>query len=344
VATYRVGIVGCSGIAAAGARAAEEFPVRQRMPQSHASAYAIFPEIEVVAVCDLVAERAAQFAQAWKGRWPTIAQYTDYTDLLARHGLDILSVVTSDDRHADIVVAAAESGVRAVFCEKPLATTLEDADRMIAACEGAGVVLSVDHTRRWYPIYHQARGLVRSGAIGALAQITGVLGGPRAMLFRNGTHLIDALHFFAESSPRWVWAVNDPEYADYHAYSGDGGRTAELEPGLVGFVEFENGVRAIYNGTKHSPSGFRVELVGKQGRLVVEDFGAWLHRSSTERRFIPPEGYVREKFAGGVEELLRLLQEGGEPVSSGREARKTVAVMLAFLESQRRGNVPVETR
>ena len=58
--------------------------------------------------------------------------------MLARERLDIIGVVTSDHRHADIVVDAATSGVKGVMCEKPLATSLEDADRMIRACAERG--------------------------------------------------------------------------------------------------------------------------------------------------------------------------------------------------------------
>lgn len=312
------------------------------MPESHASAYALFDDIEIVAVCDLVEATTNRFLRDWSGRWRGIRAYSDYRVLLESHRLDILSVATSDDRHADIVVEAAERGVRAIFCEKPLATTLEDADRMIDACERAGTILSVDHTRRWSALYHTVRERVRDGAVGELRQIVGVLGGPRAMLFRNGTHLVDLLNFFAESEPSWVWAVNDAEYDDYVTYRGDGGRTAELEPGVFGFVGYENGVRGVYNGTKHQPADFGVDLLGAQGRLVARDTGATLHRTATTSELLPQEEYVRHKWAGAVEELLRLLREGGAPVSSGREARKAVAVMLGFLESHRRGNVRVD--
>lgn len=338
----RVGIVGCSGIASSPVSAPESRPFRQRMPESHASAYALFDEIEVVAVCDLVEATTNRFLNDWSGRWSGIRAYTDYRALLDAHELDILSVVTSDHRHADIVVDAAERGVRSVFCEKPLATTLEDADRMIAACDAAGTVLSVDHTRRWSATYHMARERARDGAVGELRQIVGVLGGPRAMLFRNGTHLVDLLNFFAESSPDWVWAVNDAEYDDYDAYRGDGGRTAELEPGVFGFVGYANGVRAVYNGTKHQPADFGADLLGAKGKLVVRDASATLYRSATSLEHLPQEEYVRHKWAGAVEELLRLLRDGGEPVSSGREARKAVAITLGFLESHRRGNVRVD--
>ena len=111
--------------------------------------------------------------------------------MLKKENLDILSVVTSDNRHTDIVVDAANVGIKGIVCEKPLATTVDDCNRMIAACETNGVPISIDHTRRWWPAYHRARKAIREGAIGGVRRIVAHMGGPRAMLFRNGTHLID---------------------------------------------------------------------------------------------------------------------------------------------------------
>ena len=196
MATYRVGIVGCTGIASAPARELSHPIFGAAAPHSHAAGYNCVPATEVVAVCDLLPERTQEFVSKWQHRWLGITQYQDYREMLARENLDIVSVVTSDHRHADITVDAAAAGARAIFCEKPLATTLADADRMIAAIEKHGVHLSVDHSRRWQPQWYEARAAIRNGAIGKVRTVVGKIGGARAMLFRNGTHLTDAVCFF----------------------------------------------------------------------------------------------------------------------------------------------------
>ena len=171
MAVYRAGIVGLTGIAASPAGKAPDGVLGELHGGSHAAAYSQIPGARVVGACDLVPALTEQFRERWGATWPEARTYTDYRQLLSEGNLDILSVVTSDHRHAQIVVDAAEAGVKGIYCEKPIATTLADADRMIAACEANGVVLSVDHTRRWRPIWHQARSLIRSGEVGALRRI-----------------------------------------------------------------------------------------------------------------------------------------------------------------------------
>src|SRR5436190_22969979 len=196
----------------------------RQMPHSHVAAYAASPRASVVAVCDLVPALLDRFRETWGATFPEARTYTDYCDMLAKEEIDLLSVVTSDHRHAQLVVDGVEAGVKGVFCEKPIATTLADADRMIAACRGRNVPLLIDHTTRWFPQYAQARELLRSGSIGRVRRVmvTGV--GPRAMLFRNTTHVVDMLCYLVESDPAWLAAELDDERRDYPPrYAGDGG-------------------------------------------------------------------------------------------------------------------------
>jgi predicted dehydrogenase len=141
--TFRVGIVGLTGIAAATASAGPSGVFASQMPHSHAAGYAATPRTQVVAVCDLVPDLCQAFRTCWASVWGEIAVYADHREMLERERLDILSVVTSDDRHADIVVDAVHGGVRGIFCEKPIATSLADADCMIAAVERARVPMIV---------------------------------------------------------------------------------------------------------------------------------------------------------------------------------------------------------
>ncbi|MEM3028378.1 MAG: Gfo/Idh/MocA family oxidoreductase [Candidatus Bathyarchaeia archaeon] len=344
--TYRVGIVGLTGIASAAPSIPEKTILRSPMPTSHASAYAVLPQTRVVAVCDLVPERREEFVRRWGHVWSPIATYADYREMLAKESLDILSVVTSDHRHADIVVEAAEAGVRGIFCEKPIATSLEDADRMIEAVERKKAILSVDHTRRWNPIYHKAKELVRLGAIGRLRLIVGNLGGPRAMLFRNGTHLIDTICFFAEADPEWVMAELDEGYEDYWEYRGDGGHDPTTEPGALAYIHFKNGVRAFYNGTRPSVPDFSLELMGSEGRIHVDDAGLELYTLDSKsgglvHRTVRLEAYMKSGIVAAIEELIELMEKGGYGISDGREARKALEIIIAMLESQRRGNSKV---
>ena len=215
--TYRVGIVGLSGIAA-GSPGSDDGPLRDEIMVGHTACLAQTPGVDVVGVCDLSSEMLDKFAATWGDRWPNATPYTDHREMVDTEGLDILTVATGDDKHADIAVYGANNGVGGVFVEKPLATTMEDANRMIAAFEANGVASSVGHTRRWRPLYHRARSVIRDGAIGPLRNIVATHGGRRAMTFRNGTHVIDGICFFADSEPAQVFAKLEEGFDHWDRY------------------------------------------------------------------------------------------------------------------------------
>ena len=346
MATYRAAIIGLTGIGAEPARPAALPSLGELMAHSHVGAYAAVPATEVVAVCDLLPERIAEFRQSWGDTFPRARGYADYREMLAGERIDLLSVVTPDHRHAQIVVDAVEAGVRGVFCEKPIATTLADADRMIAACAARGVPLLIDHTRRWYPEYVAARDLLRAGAIGPLRRIVATLGGPRAMLFRNGTHLIDMVCYFAESEPVSVAGQLDDEMADYGPhYAGDGGRDPATDPGGSASVRFANGVRAFVNASKGTVPNFEFDLVGERGRLRIGTHVAELWRLDEEGRAsltaLPRPRTTRAYLVAAVEELAALVERGGQP-ATGADGRRVLSILLALLQSSAAGGRPVD--
>ena len=349
--TYRVGIVGLSGITARRPVDAPP-PFRNTMSMSHAGALAYMPNMEVAGYCDLVRDLIADFGRTWADVWPGATGYTDYRRMLAEERLDILAVATSDNRHADIAVAGAEAGVRGLFVEKPLATSLEDADRIIAACEANGAALTTDHTWRWDPLYHRVRDAVHAGDIGTLSTIVATLTGPRAMLFRNGTHTIDGICFFAESEPTRVFGRLEDGFDHWDRYRGDGGHLPENEPFANGYVEFANGVRAHYCSDKRGVSDSSYVLYGEKGRIVLTPWGGHQDRTAellttdasgeTVRRTLVPGQYLVRNLMAAYEELVGLMENGGDGTSSGREARKTVQIMVGFLESHRQGSRLIE--
>jgi predicted dehydrogenase len=342
--TYRAAIVGLSWIGAGPAEPASHPVLGTATPYSHASALAATPGVEVVAGCDINPAACEAFRDRWRDRWPEVRTYADFREMLARERLDLLSVVTPDHLHRDIVVAAAEGGVRAIFCDKPLATSLADADDMIAAVRERGVVMTVNHTRRWQPQYVAAREQVRAGGIGRLAQIVAHYGGPRAMLFRNHSHLLDLLCYFAEADPAWVVAELEPGFEDYGtAYRGDGGRDPATEPGVNAYVAFGNGVRAFLSGMKHASPELYLDLVGADGRLHVDDSAAVRIQSreeGTTHHLLAPRA-ARAGMQAAVADLIDALETDAPTQSPPEEARKTVALIEAILVSQTRGNVPV---
>ena len=343
--TYRTAIIGLSWIATDPPPAAADPVLGTSIPYSHAAALAAVPNIDVVAGCDIVPALRDEFLERWSCRWPTAKVYDDYRELLAAERPEIVSIVTPDFLHADPVIAAIEAGARGIFCDKPLATTLEDADRIVAAARRAGVVMNINYTRRWIPHYVEARAQVRAGRIGKLSQIILETGGERAMLFRNHSHLIDLMCYYAESEPDWVFAELEAGFESYGTvYRGDGGKTTGSEPAANYYVAFENGVRAYLTGMKDTPADTIITLRGDKGRLVVDEVGVRLEamEGGALRR---TEHVLPAWTVAGMEAAVRDLLVGletGRPVASPPEdARQSAAITQAILESQSRGSVPV---
>jgi predicted dehydrogenase len=342
VKTYRCAIIGLTWIASA--------PItptlsggRQALPYSHASALAMLPNATVVAVCDIVPAAAERFVGQWGETWPGVKTYTDYQEMLANEEIDILSVCTPDDRHADIVIAAAERGIPAILCEKPLATTLADADRMIAAIERHGTVVAVEHTRRWDPFFHRAKELIDAGTIGEVRTIVGTMHGDRAMLFRNGTHIVDLMCYYAGSPPTQVFAKLEEGFEGFTHYRGDGGHDPDSEPGASAFIQFANGARGFFNGTKGTFANTEWDIVGSTGRIrisgtVAELFTTEQGTGEQVGKPFPAAMVMKGGIQGAFEELIAVLECGGETRSSPRAARQTVELLIAMLASQQQGN------
>src|SRR5262249_55594543 len=100
---------------------------------------AAMPEIEVVAGCDIVPAASDRFVAQWGNRWPRVRVYDDYQTMLERERPDIVSVIIPDHLHTAPVLAAIEFGARGILCEKPLATSVDEADQMVEAVARSGV-------------------------------------------------------------------------------------------------------------------------------------------------------------------------------------------------------------
>ena len=329
----RVGVIGC-GVGA-----------------SHGFAYARSPEYALVAICDIQPASFARFYERAGVQPGTVSEHTDFRAMIEQENLDVVSVATPDDFHTDAVCFASDFGVKGILCEKPLASSLADADRMIATIERNGTRVSVDHTRSWYPNYQVARRSIRDGSFGGLTRIVAHMGGRRAMLFRNGTHIVDAICFFADATPAWVLAVHERGFEDYGtAYKGEGGKDPLLDPGSTLIIEYTNGVRGILNGAKHTPAIYEVELLGPGGRYWLNDSGGQAWRTDA------PEGApidVPAPWPGGgvgdlgdnllpaVQEMAQMVLHDAPSSSPPQRARDVMEIMFGALQSQAQDNAKV---
>ena len=352
MANYRAAVIGLSWIATDPPEPASDPVLGTAMAYSHAAALAAIPNVDVVAGCDIVPGLRDQFLERWRGRWPAARVYENYAELLEKERPEIVTIATPDFLHADPFIKAVEAGAKGIFIEKPFATGLADATRMVEAARARNVVVNVDCTRRWMPYHVASRAYVRQGKLGKLSQVMVEIGGERSLLFRNHAHAVDLLVYFADSDPIWVFGELEAGYEDYGTeYKGDGGRTIELEPGANYYVAFQNGVRGHLIGMKDTMPGILVTLRGADGRLILDDQGAeatevklighgaqaaW-STPRTER--IAPEWTVGGMEAG-IRDIIAGIETGRATAAPAEDGWRSVAIVDAVLRSQADGNRP----
>ena len=117
------------------------------------------PYARCVAAADVAVERAQKLAAMYGGE-----PYADFYEMLAHHQPDAVIIATPEPYHLEPVVAAAQAGCH-VFLEKPMATSLEDADAMIAACRNAGVKLMVGYILRFEISYAMIKSALDEGGM-----------------------------------------------------------------------------------------------------------------------------------------------------------------------------------
>ena len=351
---YKAAVIGLSHISQARSPKPSSMPAVQPMPRSHVAAYAAHPQIELVGACDLMPAAFERFNNTWRDVHPNTRLYTDYREMLAQEKPDIVSVITPDDKHADIVVNVANSGVKGIWCEKPIATTLADADRMIEAVERNGVAMTVSHTRRWMPMFHRVRDLVRDKTYGNLKLVTATSYYSRAMMFRNGTHTFDMMCFLADAAPEWVIGELEDGFDGFDRYQGDGGNLISSEPSANAYIKFKNGVRANVLMVKSNNQTNVIELVFDNAVVRLDGSPQIvIHRidgppaTATKAAIGVTEtiGYSdwsADRELAVVTELVHALDTGTVPtISPPRVARTTLSLLLAVLESHAKGNAKV---
>jgi predicted dehydrogenase len=321
---------------------------------SHAGAFFVQPDCELVAGANRGRERLEEFGR----RFGVRGLYQDYDEMLRRERPDIVCVATHPGSHAAIVESAVRNGARAIFCEKPMALDLADCDRIIDACASNQVLLSVNHSRRWYPIFRHARDLLQSGAIGDLVSMTGYCQGGKPSpawqsefegpLLHDATHLFDMLRFFA-GDVQWVSAtagrvkhtqypVEDESTALLHFQSGINAVTLVNE--LTEYVRFEidlHGTRGTLRLGMDTFEISRARLVSfEAARAETPDF-EWqvLETAPLQHQAGAPA------FAVAARELLDALEGRATISSTGADGRASMEIIMAIYESQRRGTIPI---
>ena len=155
--TYRVAIIGLGRM---GSTIDDEHP--QNSPYSIAAACQASDRLRVIAGADIDAEKRTAF----QTRWGVNDVYEDYDVMIRETAPDLVAICTRGHLHAEMAAKTAEAGVKMIFCEKAIACSMQEADRVLTAVQASQSLFNTGVLRRYNARYHHARGLIEQGAIG----------------------------------------------------------------------------------------------------------------------------------------------------------------------------------
>ncbi len=325
---YRAGFIGCGGIATA-----------------HADGYRHVEnaEVELIAGSDIHPE--GEKARRLAGEHG-IRIYEDHREMLEREDLDLVSVCTWPRGHCEATIAAAESGAKGILCEKPMAVSLDEADRMIEACEKAGTVLAIGHAHRFSPQAVRARELIQAGEIGQVAMIWGHC---TLDLMNNGTHVIDLINYLnGDSPPRWVMGqIDRPHKIEGRRNHPD----MPVEDMAIGRIGYGNGVVGFIELGERASQSFSFRVIGSDGVIEVNNPDGpplkMLSSYRTEGWHTPRLDEVYSTVCGELEELISTVEGQAAHRSEAKTARVALETIMGIFESSARRCVmefPIDVR
>lgn len=325
--TIRWGVVGCGDV------------VRKRV----ASAIRETPGSSLIAASRRDAARLAEFCQTMS----VARAYSDAAELMSDPDVDAVYIATPVRLHLPHAEMAAAAG-KHVLVEKPMAMTIDECDRMIGACEAAGVCLGVAYYRRFYPLIERVEELLRQTAIGTTLGVSAVTATPLAVrageegFWRNhvaeggggslmdiGSHRINLfLHLFGE-------IAEVKSICARVVGSRDADDPGDVEDAAVVLMRFANAMVGTLQCHFGADDPDEFSIVGTRGRLVARPLNGdrlmiEIDGKQTTEILPPPSNLCAPLIA----DFAEAVRQSRRPRVDGQEARETNRVMaMAYADS-----------
>lgn len=284
---------------------------------AHGKAYSEIEGVQVLAFCDIIRERAESRATEFGAK----EVYTDYRELIGNSAVDVISICSPNETHAEVAIEAANAGIH-VLVEKPIAQSLRECDEMMAAAQKNGVKLACNFQSRFFPRSHWVKKLIETGKMGDVVIAKG---------YGWTIHVWDLV--------RWIMGEPTRIFAEW------GGEKMVYKDPLLATVRFASGHLGFMQASTrfHEPG-----LSGKQncfsfvGNQLTASFGLWANElvlSSVDEAYLKEMEAAKTRefseqplMASGVPDILDFLnaiKDDREPTVSGMEGRKSVEFVTA---------------
>ena len=331
--TYRAGVIGLGRM---GSTFDDEVSKGGSifLPYCHAPSYHSSPHIELISGADPHDEQRSLFGKRWG--LDDRHLYKDYQEMLEKENLDFVSICTTARVRAQITQNTAKSGVKAIWAEKPIAISLEEADAMVDVCKKENVVLAINCGRRWHPLFTEARKLIEEGELGKILQVTAY---SQSNISHNGSHAIDTVRYLVGEEIEWVFGETEEENGDDDLMGN-------------GYLAFANGLRGYLHCMPTGIADWEFDVIGEKGRIRfianALDFElTYLDPGGQGTSAIPakyPFPWPARMQGTGltiIEDIVASIETGGKPRCSGEDGLVALEVALAIRESHRKGGVKV---
>ena len=327
---YRAGIVGLGFIGAADQVSGDVLGQKvEDLDGTHLDALAHHARVELVAGSSRDQGRRQRF-----GERTGASVYSDWQEMLEREALDIVSVATYAPVHAEISIACARHGARAVYCEKPIATRAVDAERMVQACEESNTLLVINHNRRFNPNGHRLRTSIAQGDLGDLTSVSlqwssGRLGGV-------GTHILDATCMLTGRQIQAVSGTLDlagrpdcrgPQFRDHGAW---------------GMLRMDDGLIVTVDAADYSRLPLQIALNGTEGRALTAGDEVTIEYWDGRREHFPAQLDRTNSMDRAVNGIIEWLDKDTPFPYPASEAASVLEAIVAFHISNDRDAAWVE--
>lgn len=326
---YKVGIIGLGQIA----YHIDKDPNR-KVIWSHIKAYQSIDKCEIVAICDLNKSRVEEVQKECDIK----IGYTNYEEMLEKNKFDIVSICTPIQTHYSIVKKCIETGVKAIFCEKTLSYSLEEAEEMKKLCKEKNIVFGVNYILRWDSLNKEIKKMLENDAIGKIYTMTAY--GATA-LHTSTSHLIDLMVYFANSKTEWIIGEIQKDFVrNVHGVEDFGG---------VGTVKFNSGIIGFIKGVSTSPFKYMLELdiLGEKGRIRLYNnglsFDLYQYSKNINTAGKNYEDLVliktqnkendNERMVEAVLDIINCIENGGQPISNIDTALESIKIIEGIKKS-----------
>lgn len=320
---YRAAVIGCGRIGVEEGRYRKEV-----QPATHAGAYQqARPRIKLAGLADINAERLKVAARYFPG----VPLFRSANDLLKEIRPDIVSIASHPDSHCQLVELAAHLKIKAIVCEKPIAETVKQAEKMIRLCQKSGSLLLINHTRRFDPLLGRIRKEMQAGRAGHILQGTCYYYNG---LFNNGTHLVDLLRFFLGDID-WLMAKENKKTKK---------PSLQNDLNVDGMIHFSNGALVVLQSLPADYGFSEFYFYGDQGAFFLKNLGYRAeYRRLIKNKYY--EGYYqleqkpevrgrpRSLMRAMVNHVVACLDGKEKPVSRGEDGLAALKILFALRES-----------